>query len=1219
MAVGKKLLSVFFSFTLVMGLLPYSAFADPLDSSSDSTESSSDVSTSNGSEFADGGVASKPDPNDSEGGMDSNGSVSGGEDPEFGTDDEFADEQELSAPDYSDGKLAIWADGLDDPSDITDVYPPDTNEIEAYANGSSLQPMTFSSEMLYFCKYESSCNYDQGLSSGDGYHAMGYFQFDNRYGLGSFLKAVYNYNPSTYSAIKVIGDRYGWDVTGATRSNGAFTQLGNDLNTAWHAAYKANPTEFSNLQNGWAYIDSYNGSLGARGCLKAFGVNLDNRPDCIKGLCWGMVNLFGAGGGASYINNGNYYGANWFFKNSGINDSMSDEAFVTTLCDYVVNNVAKRYPKQSIYWTGWQNRYKSEKADCLKYLQASNYIAPSPKNVTAAASGSGEVTLSWDPVDGAQAYAVAEYVGGGYRTYTTSCAATSYTVGDLSNGKEHSFLVQARVGGRWSAVSADLHVSATPQGPTRPEPKAEPGNGTVKLTWDKVPGASAYAVATRNADGSYKTYTLSCTATSYTVAGLVNGRSYDFLVQAKVDGAWSPFSPSDLVSAAPFDPASPKNVTAAASGSGEVTLSWDPVDGAQAYAVAEYVGGGYRTYTTSCAATSYTVGDLSNGKEHSFLVQARVGGRWSAVSADLHVSATPQGPTRPEPKAEPGNGTVKLTWDKVPGATKYAVTREGTTVASYTESCEFEARGLANGVSYGYRVRALIDGSWTPLTDSTVWATPSDPEAPKAVASLDAEGSVNLKWSAVDGADKYAIALKTNGGYSTYTYDCRRTEFSVKNLKPGNYQFLVQAHLPSGWSSFSANDLVSIRVPDPSSPMVAVGYSGSNSAVLSWDSVPGAAKYAIAEYKNGSFCNLSIDHKATSYEVKDLNLGEKHRYLVQAFVDGAWSKYSEDDLVEVIVPDEKSPKAKAEATGDGQVTLSWDLVPGADRYAIAEYIDGGYRTYTTSCKGQSYTVDNLGNGNEHKFLIQAQVNGKWSAASPDLLVTATPHGVMAPTVKAKAGDLSATLEWNSVPGATRYAIASQNGDGSFTTYTYNCGGTSFTVKGLIGGRTYKMLVQAYVDGKWSPFSSVDLVSVKPCGTNTPTGQQMMSDIANNSGFTSGTSYLILVSRSRHEVGVFRGSFNNWNCIKFWSCVTGAPSTPTITGEYRTTGFKRTNLSTDTRARWCTQINGGYFFHSILASNSELGNSQSHGCIRLAVENAKWIYDNIWQGTKVYIY
>ncbi len=1039
MAVGKKLLSAFFSFTLVMGLLPYSAFADPLDSSSNSTESSSDASTSNESEFADGGVASKPDPSDSEGGMDSSGSVSGGEDVEFGVGDEFVNEQEMSAPDYSDGKLAIWADGLDDPSDIADVYPPDTNEIEAYANGSNLQPMSFSSEMLYFCKYESSCNYDQGLSSGDGYHAMGYFQFDNRYGLGSFLKAVYNYNPSTYSALKVIGDRYGWDVTGATRSNGAFTQLGNDLNTAWHAAYKANPTEFSNLQNGWAYIDSYNGSLGARGCLKAFGINLDNRPDCIKGLCWGMVNLFGAGGGASYINNGNYYGANWFFKNSGINDSMSDEVFVTTLCDYVVNNVAKRYPKQSIYWTGWQNRYKSEKADCLKYLQAGNYIAPSPKNVKADATGSGEVTLSWDPVDGADAYAVAEYVGGSYRTFTTSCAATSYTVGDLSNGKEHGFLVQARVGGKWSAASADL---------------------------------LAYA--------------------------------------------------------------------------------------------------------------------------------------------------TPQGATKPEPRAEPGNGSVKLSWGKVPGATKYAVTRDDITTAVYADGNSYEAKGLKNGETYAFHVRALIDGAWTSLMDDAVYATPSDPSSPKVSASLDG-GTAILEWDKISGADKYAIALKTNSGYRTYTYDCNQTQFEVKNLNPGVYTFLVQSHSNNGWSSFGDRDLVSITVPDASSPKATVDYRDGDSVVLSWNPVSGATKYAVAECKNGSFSNFTTEYTGTEFEIKNLGFGVKHRYLVQAYVNGSWSRFTENDYVEAFVADKNSPNVKADASGDGQVTLSWEKVSGASKYAIAEYAGGGYRTFTTNCIDSSYVVNDLGNGHEHRFLVQAFVNGGWSAASTDLLVSATPHGVMAPVATAKAGDLSATVQWGKVPGATRYAVAAQNGDGSFTTYTYSCTGLSYTVKGLVSGRTYKMLVQAYVDGKWSPFSSVDLVSVKPYGTNIPTGQQMMVNIANNSGFTSNTSYLILVNRSRHEVGVFRGGYKNWSCTKFWSCVTGAPSTPTITGEYKTTGFKRTNLTTDVRARWCTQINGGYFFHSILASNSELGGSRSHGCIRLAVENAKWIYDNIMQGTKVYIY
>ena len=373
MAFEEKIFSSILSLVLVTGLLPCPAFADTVKTSNGAkTYDSSNQSSA----FYDDGIASKPNPSETDVDEKTTGNTDGCEASDIAAMDDsgYDTETEFSEPDYSDGKLAIWADGLDGSTDIADIYPPDTNEIELYSNGSSVSPMTFSDEMLYFCKYESSCNYDQGLSSGNGYHAMGYFQFDNRYGLGSFLKAVYQYNPSKYKALKVIGDRYGWDVTGATRSNNTFTQLGNDLNTAWHAAYKADPNEFSRLQNGWAYTEYYSGSLGARGCLGAFGINLDNRPDCIKGLCWGMVNLFGAGGGASYIKNGNYYGANWFFKHSGISESMSDETLIVTLCDFVVNNVSNRYPNQQIYWKGWQNRYRSEKEDCLSYLNVDRWI-----------------------------------------------------------------------------------------------------------------------------------------------------------------------------------------------------------------------------------------------------------------------------------------------------------------------------------------------------------------------------------------------------------------------------------------------------------------------------------------------------------------------------------------------------------------------------------------------------------------------------------------------------------------------------------------------------------------------------------------------------------------------------------------------------------------------------------------------------------------------------
>ena len=122
-----------------------------------------------------------------------------------------------------------------------------------------------------------------------------------------------------------------------------------------------------------------------------------------------------------------------------------------------------------------------------------------------------------------------------------------------------------------------------------------------------------------------------------------------------------------------------------------------------------------------------------------------------------------------------------------------------------------------------------------------------------------------------------------------------------------------------------------------------------------------------------------------------------------------------------------------------------------------------------------------------------------------------------------------------------------------------------------------------------------------------------------SGYSSGTQWLIAVDRSTHKVGVFSGYAGRWSLQYYWSCVTGAPATPTITGSYRTTGYKRDALSTDSRAIYCTQIWQGYFFHSILASESELGQSLSHGCIRMSYPSAKWIHDNIYAGTTVVIY
>jgi len=130
-------------------------------------------------------------------------------------------------------------------------------------------------------------------------------------------------------------------------------------------------------------------------------------------------------------------------------------------------------------------------------------------------------------------------------------------------------------------------------------------------------------------------------------------------------------------------------------------------------------------------------------------------------------------------------------------------------------------------------------------------------------------------------------------------------------------------------------------------------------------------------------------------------------------------------------------------------------------------------------------------------------------------------------------------------------------------------------------------------------------------------------------FPSDTNYLILVDRGRCMVYIYQGSQGSWSGVKYFSCCVGKPSTPTITGSY-TVGAKGVYFNTGSSGRcwYFTIIHGHYYFHSVIydrnpqpvnITDGTMGAQVSHGCIRLNIDDAKWIYDNIPAGTKVYIY
>jgi lipoprotein-anchoring transpeptidase ErfK/SrfK len=129
------------------------------------------------------------------------------------------------------------------------------------------------------------------------------------------------------------------------------------------------------------------------------------------------------------------------------------------------------------------------------------------------------------------------------------------------------------------------------------------------------------------------------------------------------------------------------------------------------------------------------------------------------------------------------------------------------------------------------------------------------------------------------------------------------------------------------------------------------------------------------------------------------------------------------------------------------------------------------------------------------------------------------------------------------------------------------------------------------------------------------------------GYSSATSYEILVNRSTHLVSIYKGYQGHWQRIHRYSCGDGKASTPTVEGVFSVINRKPSFGSSSYTCWYATRFYGGYLFHSVLyypgsktrIKDGRLGMGVSHGCVRLAINNAKWIYENIPNGTRVVVY
>mgnify|MGYP004668669037 FL=1 len=237
---------------------------------------------------------------------------------------------------------------------------------------------------------------------------------------------------------------------------------------------------------------------------------------------------------------------------------------------------------------------------------------------------------------------------------------------------------------------------------------------------------------------------------------------------------------------------------------------------------------------------------------------------------------------------------------------------------------------------------------------------------------------------------------------------------------------------------------------------------------LSWNTVPGAAKYWIYRSTDGKTFKYYDSTKSTSYTNNSTNIGTTYYYKIKA-VDssGTTTDYS---AVKSIKCTTAAPSLSISRV-NGKPKLSWKSVSGATKYWIYRSTDGKNFKYYDSTTKTSYTNSGAASGTKYYYKVKAvaTVNGKSVASSYSYAksLVCTPA---TPNVSITSANGKPKLSWNAVNGATKYWVY-RSTDGKNFKYYDSTTKTTYTNNSTTVGTRYYYKVKAVVVDNGTSYAS----------------------------------------------------------------------------------------------------------------------------------------------------
>ncbi len=719
------------------------------------------------------------------------------------------------------------------------------------------------------------------------------------------------------------------------------------------------------------------------------------------------------------------------------------------------------------------------------------------------------LTVSWNRLDGADGYVILRASGASaaYKELTSVAGSTlTYTDQSVTAGITYKYKIKGyRMTDGARVYGDESNVVSGKAYPAAAELKASVSYNKVKLTWNKVAGASGYRIERKTAGASsYKAIeTLGKgSSISYTDKTVKAGTKYTYRVRAytKADGetVWGGYSNEKTV----MPTMAATTVTLKNTSYNSITISWKKVSGAQGYKVlrASSASGSYKTVKAIRNADTLTFTDerLSVGTTYYYKVCAyrSVGGK-NVNGKKSEVTSLQAVPTAVELKSEAAGATaVKLTWSKAKlpssggGYYIYQVVggQEKKIKTCKKSATSYTVKGLTAGEKYTFKVAPYAKTK----SGKAVRGVVSDALSvyPKLLpVTIDevkagSYNSVEVSWQATGTGDEDAYvvyrAASKKGSYKqigTVAYRSGVKDYSYKDKtvtlgKKYFYKVLCTKTTANGKTMKSAYSGVKSVTAAPGTTTITVSSSKAESLKISWKRVKASSSKYVSGYaiyrstsKNGTYKKIKTitNGKTASYIDSGLVTGNTYYYKVRAFqksggktIYGAYSSVKSKQVVPA------KPTIQAVSANYNTVTVSWKKVEGSSGYKIyrATQENSTYKAVKTitSANTLSYKNTKLTTGQTYYYKVRAYVNkgGKKIYGDYSKVKRATPVLGKPTGLRASATDSNQIkLTWNKVAGAETYTVLRSTAqNGPYKIATEICDTNSYLDTSVKTGTTY---------------------------------------------------------------------------------------------------------------------------------------------------------------------